>query len=61
MANALIEKLIGKNCTLSTGAFGGVQGRIAGVTDNWIEVEAKKGIRLVNADYVTDISELKKK
>ena len=62
MTNALIEKMIGKLCMLSTGSWGGgVLGIITSVTDNWVEVETKKGVRLVNADFVTDIAEMKKK
>jgi len=58
MKNELICKLIGTFCTLSTGAWGSaVQGKIVAVTDNWIEVETKKGIQLVNADYVSGIEQ----
>ena len=58
MANELIKKYIGKTCAVYTGSFGSsVNGLITAVEDNWIEVETKKGAQLVNADYVTNITE----
>jgi hypothetical protein len=59
MTNDLIKKYTGKHCAISTGAFGNsVAGTIISVEDNWVEVSTKKGSRLVNADYITDIAEI---
>ncbi len=56
MANELLKKYIGKTCTVSTGSFGTTAvGVISTVEDNWIEVATKKGPRLFNTDYVTNI------
>ena len=62
MANELIKKYIGKKCIISTGSFGdSVTGEITDVAENWIEVNTKKGSRLLNADYVTNIAEIPSK
>jgi hypothetical protein len=59
MVNELVKKYIGKNCIVATGSFGtAVTGEITAVEDNWIEVNTKKGARLLNADYVTNITEV---
>jgi len=56
MTNELLNKYIGKNCLITTGSFGtNVKGKIISVNDNWIEVETKKGIELVNAEFIQSI------
>lgn len=58
MPNELLKKYIGSRCVVSTGSFGdSVAGVIRTVEENWIEVETNKGLRLVNADYVTKITQ----
>lgn len=62
MANELLEKYIGSQCTVSTGSFGTTAtGVIRAVVDNWIEMETSKGPRLLNADYVTNIMQARSK
>ena len=62
MTNALIEKKIGKTCTLVTGSWSSsVHGKIVSVNENWIEVETKQGARLVNAEFITEIRQKKEK
>ena len=53
----LIKEFIGKTCTiiLFNESFG-VQGRIVAVEDNWIKVEEKNRIRIINGDMIRDIS-----
>ena len=59
MANELIKKYVGKKCIVTTGSFGSsVTGQISAVEDNWIEINTKKGPQLVNADYITNITEI---
>ena len=59
MANELIKKYIGKNCIVATTSFScPVNGQILAVEDNWIEINTKKGPQLVNADFVTNITEI---
>lgn len=59
IVNELIKKYIGKNCIVSTGSFGGtVRGHISAVEDNWIEINTKKGFQLINAEFITNISEV---
>ncbi len=56
MSHEVIRKYIGKRCQVSTGTYGiKVVGVIIGVTDNWIEIETKKNVELVNAEYVQNI------
>ncbi|MBC3798582.1 hypothetical protein GH807_16290 [Acetobacterium tundrae] len=56
MANEAIEKCIGKKCKISTGPYGtNVVGIIIGINENWIEVETKKGVQFINAEFVQSI------
>lgn len=56
MSNETIKKYIGKNCRISTGSFGtNVQGRILDVKEEWIEVQTKKGIEIINAEFIQSI------
>jgi uncharacterized protein DUF6897 len=56
MTNEIVNKYIGKNCKISTGSYGTtVVGKIVNVIENWIEVETKKGIELVNAEFIQSI------
>lgn len=58
MTNELLKKYLGSRCVVSTGTFGStVTGVISAVEENWIEVTTKKGPRLMNADYVTNIEQ----
>lgn len=59
MTNELVKKYIGKNCIVSTGSFGnGAEGEITEVSDNWVELSTKLGLRLVNAEFITTITEV---
>ena len=57
MPQELMKEFIGKVCTiiLFNDSFG-VQGKIVALEDNWIKVEEKNRIRLINGDMVRDIS-----
>lgn len=56
MTNDVIKKYIGKDCKISTGSFGtNVTGKIINVNENWIEVETKKGVEIINAEFVQSI------
>lgn len=56
MTNEMIKKYVGKNCKISNGAYGSnATGEIINVNENWIEIETKKGIELINADFVQSI------
>ncbi|ERJ11005.1 DUF6897 domain-containing protein [Haloplasma contractile] len=53
MTNEFIKKYIGKKCKISTGSFGThVQGEIIAVNEHWIEVKTKKGIELINTEFI---------
>ena len=57
MPEELMKEFIGKMCTiiLFNESFG-VQGKILEVEGNWIKVEEKNKIRLINGDMIRDIS-----
>ncbi len=52
----LIKKYIGKVCKISTGSYGTTTtGKIVDVKENWIEMETRKGIELMNAEFIQNI------
>lgn len=56
MPTEMLKEFIGKNCTISLfNEIGGVQGVILQVEENWIKVEEKKKIRMINGDMIRDI------
>ena len=57
MPQELMKEFIGKVCTivLFNESFG-VQGKIVAVEENWIKVEEKNRVRLINGDMIRDIS-----
>ena len=56
MTNELILRYVGTTCSITTGTFGtSLVGKIIEVNENWIEVETKKGIELINAEFVQSI------
>ena len=53
MTYEVIKKCIGKKCRISTGSYGtNLEGKIIEINENWIEVETKKGIKFINAEFV---------
>lgn len=56
MTNEVINKYIKKNCKISTGSYGTtIEGTIVNVNENWIEIQTKKGIELINAEFIQSI------
>ncbi|MBE6883315.1 MAG: hypothetical protein E7487_01775 [Ruminococcaceae bacterium] len=56
----MLKEFIGKDCTITLfNDIGGVQGKILAVEENWIKVEEKKKIRIINGDMIRDISTAK--
>ena len=57
MPMEMLKEFIGKACTISLfNEISAVQGTILAVEENWIKVEEKKRIRIINGDMVRDIS-----
>ncbi len=56
MPTELIKEFIGKVCNISlfNDSFG-VMGKIVAVEDNWIKINEKSTVRLINGDMVRDI------
>lgn len=57
MSNELIMNCIGKVCNISTGSLGSSfnKVKIIQVVDNWIKVEGKGKIDLINIDFIQNI------
>ncbi len=57
MPQELIKEFIGSVCVISlfNESFG-VQGKIVAVEDNWLKVEEKNKVRLINGDMIRDIT-----
>lgn len=57
MSNELIRSLIGKTCQITTGSLGEAFDKVTvlDVQENWMRVERKSKVRLINADYVTSV------
>lgn len=56
MPTELIKEFMGKVCSISlfNESFG-VTGKIVALENNWIKIEEKDSIRLVNGDMIRDI------
>ncbi len=62
MANAMVEQCLGKLCIISTGSMGtSYQGTVIEITDNWIRLENKGVVDLINCDYIQSIREIRPK
>lgn len=56
MTNELIKNYIGKECKIITSnAPLGYKGRIVDVKENWLEFDTRKGIELINIDFIYNI------
>lgn len=57
MSNDLIKSYIGKVCNISSGSFGSTfkKVKILEVVDNWIKVEGRGKIDLINIDFIQNI------
>ena len=62
MPKELIQEFIGKVCsiTMLNNSFG-VTGKIIAVEENWIKVENKKEVQLINGDMIQNIRILPEK
>jgi hypothetical protein len=57
MTNEMIKRYIEKKCKIvSAGSMGAtITGKIVNINENWLEVETRKGMELINADYIQSI------
>lgn len=58
LASQLVTQCLGKNCLISTGLNGSFQGTVIEIADNWMKVESKGVVDLINCDYIQSIREL---
>ncbi len=62
MPTELLKEFLGKVCSIVMfGNVSGTNGKIVAVEGNWIKVEQKSGICLLNGDMIQDISLLPEK
>ncbi len=53
----MLKEFIGKVCTVTLfNDITGVHGTVIAVEENWIKIEEKKKIRIINGDMIRDIS-----
>lgn len=58
----LMKDFIDKVCSITLlNELSGITGRIAAVEGNWIKVEEKNRVRLINGDMIRDIAILPEK
>ncbi len=57
MPNELIKECLGKICTISTGSIDKTykKVKVVEIIDNWLKVENKGNIDLINTDFVHNI------
>lgn len=56
MSNEMLKKYIGKRCKISTGSFGtNVHGEIIDIIEEWVEVQTRRGIEIINAEFIQSI------
>ena len=56
MTNELLKQYIGRTCRISTGSYGtSIVGKITDVKDNWVAIDTRKGVELINAEYIQSI------
>lgn len=61
MPTEMMKEFIGKESVIYFfNTAGGVRGTILSIEENWIKVEEKKQIRIINADMIRDITIAKK-
>ena len=57
----ILRGWIGRDCTITLfNELSAVQGKLLSIEDNWLQVEEKKKIRLINGDMIRDIAVMKK-
>lgn len=57
MPTEFLQDFLGKMCTVTLfNSSSAVNGRIAAVEGNWLKVEEKNTVRLINSDMVQDIA-----
>ncbi|MBQ7114556.1 MAG: hypothetical protein IJO10_10015 [Clostridia bacterium] len=53
----MIKKMIGSECTVTLfNEICGISGILLEVEENWIKIEEKKRIRIINGEMIRDIS-----
>ena len=57
MPTEMIKEFIGKECTVTVfNEVSGVRGTIVAGEENWIKVEEKKKVRIINGDMIRYIA-----
>lgn len=60
--NELVRRCLGKHCLICLGGMGAdLEGTVEEIEGNWISLRTKKGVELVNLDYINRIQEKREK
>ncbi len=60
LMNTLVLNYIGKECVITIPNQGSIAGTIKQVAENWVEIETKEGLEVVNLDYISRVREYPK-
>ena len=57
--NEVFGRYIGKDCVIyiSNSSSNVIECRVTGVSDNWLTVESRDGVEIINVDYIIRIKE----
>ena len=55
MPTELIKDFIGEMCTITVFNEFAVKGKIIAAEENWIKIETKNDVRIINGDMITSI------
>ncbi len=59
MPTELLKDFVGKVCSIIMfGSISGMTGKIAAVEGNWLRLETKKDVQLINGDMIQNITML---
>jgi len=56
LTDPIIEKYTGVSCVITRDALGtDLEGKLVDASENWVEIETKRGIELINKEVVQNI------
>ena len=57
MPTEMLKEFIGKDCDITLfNTLAALRGKIVAVEENWIKVQSKKKLHLINGDMISEIS-----
>ena len=56
MTDPIIKKYTGASCVITRDTLGtNLEGKLVDASENWVEIETKRGIELINKEVVQNI------